>query len=79
MSFVSQISLDTGAIAGYGLAKRAEAVRGCRRVTKRDMRWNDATPKMRVDAESYEVRADGAIATVEPAERLPLARAYNLF
>ncbi|KAI5118036.1 hypothetical protein M0805_009218 [Coniferiporia weirii] len=77
--FVSQISLDNGTIAGYGTRKRAEAVRGCRTVRKSDMKWNNRTPRMRVDPESYEVTADGVVMDIQPAERLPLARVYNLF
>ncbi|KAI9000536.1 urease [Trametes punicea] len=79
VSFVSEVSITSGVIASYGLDKRFEAVRHCRSVTKKDMKWNDAVPKMKVDPESYEVRADGELADVEPAERLPLARFYNIF
>ncbi|KAJ2934708.1 hypothetical protein H1R20_g2418, partial [Candolleomyces eurysporus] len=79
VAFVSQISISSGTIASYGLKKRVEAVRGCRKVTKKDMKWNDATPKMSVDPESYEVRADGELLDIEPAERLPLGKVYNLF
>lgn len=80
VAFVSAASLAPGgAVPGYGLAKRTAAVRGCRRVTKKDMKWNDATPKMRVDPESYAVHADGELADVAPATRLPLTRFYNLF
>ncbi|EDR08361.1 urease [Laccaria bicolor S238N-H82] len=79
VSFVSQISITSGVIASYGLSKRFEAVRGCRAVTKKDMKWNVATPKMTVDPESYEVRADGELMDIEPATTLPLSRVYNLF
>lgn len=79
VSFVSQISITSGIVASYRLSKRFEPVRNCRRVTKKDMKWNDATPKMTVDPESYEVRADGVLMDVAPADRLPLSRAYNLF
>ncbi|KAI9060990.1 urease [Trametes sanguinea] len=79
VSFVSEVSISSGVIASYGLRKRFEAVRNCRSVTKKDMKWNDTTPKMTVDPESYEVRADGELADIEPAERLPLARYYNVF
>ncbi|KAH9966265.1 urease [Lactifluus volemus] len=79
VSFVSQASLDSGTIARYGLMKRMEAVRGCRRVRKRDMKWNDSTPHVTVDPESYEVRADGDLADIAPATTLPLARLYNVF
>jgi urease len=43
------------------------------------MKWNGETPKMEVDAESYAVKANGVLMDVEPAEKLPLTRAYNLF
>ncbi|KAF8596537.1 urease [Ceratobasidium sp. AG-I] len=79
VAFVSQISISSGAIQSYGLAKRAEAVINCRNVKKKDMKWNSATPKMKVDAEGYHVTADGVHATVEPAEKLPLTREYNVF
>jgi urease len=79
VSFVSQASITSGTVESYRLSKRFEAVRGCRSLTKKDMKWNDATPKMSVDAENYEVRADGELADIEPAQRLPLAREYNLF
>lgn len=77
--FVSQISIDNGILESYKLNKRGVPVRGCRKVTKKDMKWNDATPKMRVDPESYEVTADGVVMDVEPAVKLPLGRVYNLF
>lgn len=79
VAFVSRISIETGTIASYGLSKRAEAVINCRNVTKRDMKWNDALPKMSVDPESYEVRADGVLADIEPATTLPLGKEYNFF
>ncbi|KAF8969103.1 urease [Flammula alnicola] len=79
VAFVSQVSIQSGTIGSYGLSKRCEPVRACRSVTKKDMKWNDATPKMRVDPENYEVRADGELADIAPAQTLPLAKLYNLF
>lgn len=79
VAFVSQLSVSTNTVASYGLSKRVVAVRGCRSVTKKDMKWNDATPEMRVDPENYEVHADGELADIAPAQKLPLARLYNLF
>ena len=40
---------------------------------------NDYVPKMAVDAETYEVRADGVLLTCEPATSLPMAQRYFLF
>ncbi|KAF9007522.1 urease [Cyathus striatus] len=79
IAFVSRISIESGTISSYGLRKQVEPVVGCRRVKKSDMKWNKSTPKMSVDPESYEVRADGILMDVEPATRLPLAKVYNLF
>jgi len=79
ISFVSKASIESGIIASYGLKKRVEAVRGCRRVRKQDMKWNSSTPHVTVDPESYEVRADGELADIAPARSLPLTKAYNIF
>ena len=79
IAFVSAAALAAGAIEPYRLAKRVEAVRDCRRVGKRDMRLNDALPRLEVDPETYQVRADGVLLQSEPAERLPLAQRYFLF
>ncbi|KAI6042919.1 hypothetical protein EDC04DRAFT_2655421 [Pisolithus marmoratus] len=78
-AFVSKYSVERGVIASYGLTKRVAAVKNCRSVRKKDMKLNDALPKMSVDPESYEVRADGVLADVEPAMKVALAREYNLF
>ena len=79
VTFVSQAALDAGIGAALGLRKDLVAVRGCRGVTKADMKLNDATPQIEVDPETYEVRADGVLLTCEPAEDLPLAQRYFLF
>ncbi|KAI0288657.1 urease [Multifurca ochricompacta] len=79
VSFVSKASIDSGIIVSYGLKKRVEAVRGCRHIRKSDMKWNDSTPRVTVDPETYEVRADGELADIAPAEILPLTRVYNVF
>lgn len=79
VAFVSQVSITSRVIESYGLSKKIEAVRGCRDIGKKDMKWNDTTPSMKVDPESYEVRADGVLMDVKPAERVALATPYNLF
>ncbi|HSH94543.1 MAG TPA: urease subunit alpha [Roseimicrobium sp.] len=79
LAFVSKLCVDKGVAAGYGLTKRIEAVRGCRSVGKKDLKWNDATPKITVDPETYQVTADGEALVCEPAKELPLAQRYHLF
>jgi urease subunit alpha len=54
-------------------------VRGTRGLTKKDLPLNDATPHIEVDAQTYEVRADGELLTCEPASVLPMAQRYFLF
>ncbi|KAJ5219278.1 Urease beta subunit [Penicillium cinerascens] len=77
--FVSQASIDEGIVQTYGLRKRIEAVKGCRTVGKKDMKFNDVMPKMKVDPESYTVEADGMLCDAEPATELPLTQAYYIF
>lgn len=77
ITWVSAASL--GNVAKYGLAKRIEPVKGCRSVGKKHMKFNDTTPKMAVDPESYRVEADGKVCEAEPAEKLPLGQAYYVF
>ena len=79
LAFVSQLALDRGTLDRYGLTKRAVAVRNCRTVNKRDMKLNDAMPRIHVDAETYTVTADGEPLKTKPAVSLPLAQRYFLF
>jgi urease subunit alpha len=79
VTFVSGAALDHGALADLQLAKPLEAVRGTRTLRKADMIHNDYRPRIAVDAETYEVRADGMLLTCEPAAELPMAQRYFLF
>ena len=79
LTFVSQSALGAGLPERYRLGKTVSAVRGCRTVTKADMVHNDYLPRMQIDAQTYEVRADGELLTCEPATVLPMAQRYFLF
>ncbi|ATB43596.1 urease subunit alpha [Cystobacter fuscus] len=79
LAFVSARALAEGTVRGLGLTKQLAAVRRCRGIGKRDMKLNDALPRITVDSETYEVRADGELLVCEPAVRLPLAQRYSLF
>jgi urease subunit alpha len=79
LTFVSRAALEAGVPARLGLGKRISAVRGCRGLTKAAMVHNSYVPRMEVDAETYEVRADGQLLTCEPASVLPMAQRYFLF
>jgi urease subunit alpha len=77
VTFVSQALAHNG--GSLGLAKRLLPVKSTRTIGKRSMMLNDATPRMEVDPETYEVRADGCLLTCEPAKVLALAQRYFLY
>ncbi|MGI4847987.1 MAG: urease subunit alpha [Janthinobacterium lividum] len=79
LTFVSQAAYDDGIASRLGLRKTVMPVMNMRHLRKRDMILNGATPKMEVDSETYEVRADGELLVCEPAKVLPLAQRYFLF
>jgi len=79
LSFVSQAALKNEIGDELGLKKRLAAVHGCRTVKKADMVHNAYLPRMEIDAQTYEVRADGQLLTCDPATLLPMAQRYFLF
>jgi urease subunit alpha len=80
ITFVSGAALEADVASRLGLSRRVEAVRNTRGgISKASMVHNDATPVIEVDAETYEVRADGQLLTCEPASVLPMAQRYFLF
>ena len=79
VTFVSSLALAAGTLDKLALSKRLVGVKGTRKLTKKDLVWNDATPRIEVDPETYTVRADGRILTCEPASVLPMAQRYFLF
>ncbi len=80
LTFVSQAALEDNIGGKCGLTRPVAAVRNTRGgIGKRSMIHNDATPVIEVDPETYEVRADGALLTCEPATVLPMAQRYFLF
>lgn len=79
LTFVSALSLEKGGVRDLGLEKTLSAVRNCRAIGKRHMKWNDALPKIEVDPETYTVKADGRELRCDPAVSLPMAQRYFLF
>ena len=79
LTFVSKAALKNPAIEALGLSKPLQAIRNVRKIGKKDMVLNDWLPKIEVDAETYEVRADGELLVCEPAKVLPMAQRYFLF
>ncbi|MBX2848178.1 MAG: urease subunit alpha [Acidiferrobacterales bacterium] len=79
VTFVSQAALESKDLAKLQLQKRLAAVSGTRTIKKADMIHNGYQPTIEVDAQTYQVRADGELLTCEPATELPLAQRYFLF
>jgi urease subunit alpha len=79
ISFVSQAAVDRGIACKYGLQREVVAVKGCRKIGKKDMRRNEATPKIKVDADTYQVTVDGEKVGSEPLKTLPMTQRYFLF
>ncbi len=78
LTFMSGRAYELGVPQQHGLNRRVEPVRDCRTITKRDMVRNDVMVVIEVDPDTYEVRVNGELATVPPAERLSLAQLYFL-
>jgi urease subunit alpha len=79
VTFLSRAAMDADVAGRLGLRKMVKAVQRCRGLGKSSMVHNDYCPRMEVDAETYEVRADGQLLTCEPARVLPMAQRYFLF
>ena len=75
-TFTSKAAARLGVPQKLGLEKVILPVKNCRNIGKKDMMWNDKTPNITVDPETYEVKVDGNLATVDPAEELSLAQRY---
>ncbi|MFS2124971.1 urease subunit alpha [Pseudomonas sp. Pseusp97] len=79
LTFLSQAAFDAGVHHELGLRKAIGVVKGCRSVQKTDLIHNAYLPHIEVDAQNYQVRADGQLLWCEPADVLPMAQRYFLF
>lgn len=79
LTFLSQAAFDLGVHHELGLRKAIGVVKGCRNVQKTDLIHNAYLPHIEVDAQNYQVRADGQLLWCEPADVLPMAQRYFLF
>jgi urease subunit alpha len=77
ITFVSQAGLKSA--ESLGLSKQVLPVMNTRKIGKYSMILNSATPRMEVNPETYEVRADGRLLTCEPAKILPMAQRYFMY
>jgi urease subunit alpha len=73
---MSKKAIELGVPEKLELEKVILPVKNCRNISKQDMMWNDKTPEITIDPETYEVKLDGQIATVDPAKELSSAQRY---
>lgn len=78
-TFMSAVAISAGIPEQLGLASTVLPVHGTRTIGKKDMIRNDQLADIRVDPDTYEVRVDGKIATIPPAQQLPLAQLFYLY
>ena len=77
VTFTSKLALERGGMSGN---RRFVAVEGCRRISKKDMLYNDATPDIQINPETYEVRVDGQVVSDGgPAKTVAMSRLYSLY
>jgi urease subunit alpha len=77
VTFVSQALLQKQET--LGLSKKLLPISNTRKIGKHSMILNSAVPRMDVNPETYEVRADGRLLTCEPAKVLPMAQRYFMY
>ena len=77
--FTSKLALDNGMQEKINCDKKLVAVKNCRCIGKKEMLYNDATPEIDVNPETYEVKVNGKITTTDAATKLSLGRLYHLF
>ncbi|MFF4170632.1 urease subunit alpha [Streptomyces sp. NPDC001744] len=78
-NFVAEAAIEDGLPRRLGVDKEFTAIGNTRRVTKADMRENDALPRVEVDADTFTVTIDGEAVEPAPAAELPMAQRYFLF
>lgn len=79
VTFTSKLAIRNGLAKKLGLKKRLLPVKNCRKITKKDMAYNNLLPKIEIDPETYKVLVDGKLATTEASKKLSMARLYHLF
>ena len=79
VTFVSNEALKQQSLSDANIYKELLPVENTRKISKKDMVFNDACPKIEVNPETYEVKANGELLTCEPARELPLAQRYFMY
>lgn len=79
ITFMSKSSIEKKVPEKLGLKRKIGVVKNCRNISKKDMKWNDGTPDISIDPETYEVKVDGKLIQCEPIEEVAMGQRYFLF
>ena len=78
-TFTSKLAIEKGLEKKLNIGKKLVPVTNCRNIGKKDMMYNNSTPKIEINPETYEVKVDGKTATVDPSTSVSLNRLYFLY
>jgi len=79
VTFTSKAAIDNGLANKLNIKKKLLPVKNCRKISKEDMVYNNLTPKIDIDPETFKVKVNGELVSVDPAKTVSLARLYQLF
>jgi len=79
LTFTSKLAIDHGLAEKLSIKKKLAPVKNCRSIGKKDMLYNDLTPNIEINPETYEVKVDGNLTTTDPADKVSLARLYHMY
>lgn len=79
VTFTSKAAIDNGLATKLNVKKKFLPVKNCRKINKEDMVYNNLTPKIDIDPETFKVKVNGELVSVDPAKTVSLARLYQLF
>jgi urease alpha subunit len=79
LAFVSNVAFTKDVGTEYRLRKKVVAVKNCRKIGKKDMKWNDTLPNIKVDPETYQVTVDDKLIQMGPAETLSMTQSVFIF
>jgi urease subunit alpha len=79
VTFTSKTAIDNGLAKKLNVKKKFLPVKNCRKISKEDMIYNNLTPKIDIDPETFKVKVNGELVSVDPAKTVSLARLYQLF
>ncbi|EAI3905143.1 urease subunit alpha [Campylobacter lari] len=76
LHFVSKASLEANMPEKLSLKRKCVAVKNCRNITKKDLKFNDKVQDIEVNPQTYEVKINGELISSKSIDSLALARKY---